>query len=95
MSPIVTREFKPPKPDPAGIRHIAQVWGIPTSEMIMVGDSIDDMLAGRRAGVRTVLLLAASASNAQVSRHDSTDCVIDRLGDLIGLLEDGKLVQRQ
>lgn len=51
MSPVVTRAFKPPKPDPAGIRYISQVWGIPTNEMIMVGDSLDDMLAGRRFGI--------------------------------------------
>ncbi|KAL9627230.1 MAG: hypothetical protein Q9164_007666, partial [Protoblastenia rupestris] len=26
--PIVTREFRPPKPDPAGILHIAEQWGL-------------------------------------------------------------------
>ncbi|KAJ4392353.1 hypothetical protein N0V85_007127, partial [Neurospora sp. IMI 360204] len=26
--PIVTREFRPPKPDPAGILHIAKAWGL-------------------------------------------------------------------
>lgn len=26
--PIVTRDFKPPKPDPAGILHIAQELGL-------------------------------------------------------------------
>ncbi|KAF9515828.1 hypothetical protein BS47DRAFT_1341437 [Hydnum rufescens UP504] len=78
ISPIVTRAFKPPKPDPAGVQHISRVWGMPTSEMIMVGDSLDDMLAGRRAGTRTVLLLAGSGSNAHVAKDESTDCVIDR-----------------
>ncbi|EHK96163.1 putative uncharacterized hydrolase [Glarea lozoyensis 74030] len=28
FSPIVTREFRPPKPDPAGILHIARSWGL-------------------------------------------------------------------
>lgn len=28
FAPIVTREFRPPKPDPAGILHIAKEWGL-------------------------------------------------------------------
>ena len=28
FSPIVTREFRPPKPSPEGILHIANAWGL-------------------------------------------------------------------
>ena len=28
FTPIVTRDFRPPKPDPAGILHIAKDWGL-------------------------------------------------------------------
>ena len=28
FAPIVTREFRPPKPDPAGILYIAKEWGL-------------------------------------------------------------------
>ena len=28
FAPIVTRDFRPPKPDPAGILHIAKEWGL-------------------------------------------------------------------
>ena len=35
--PIITREFKPPKPDPAGILHIAQAWKLTGQDLIMVG----------------------------------------------------------
>lgn len=49
FEPIVTREFKPPKPSPAGILHIARSWGFvkddegggeevgDASQVIMVG----------------------------------------------------------
>lgn len=44
FSPIVTRDFRPPKPDPAGILHIAKTWGLlkgegvpDASQLIMVG----------------------------------------------------------
>jgi phosphoglycolate phosphatase-like HAD superfamily hydrolase len=37
--PIVTRDFRPPKPDPAGILHIANSWGLSNrgESLIMVG----------------------------------------------------------
>jgi phosphoglycolate phosphatase-like HAD superfamily hydrolase len=128
--PIVTRDFRPPKPDPAGILHIARSWGltrrvkgndeaaglpadgerqedrrdggegdqdlVPTepgeevadaSGLIMVGDSIDDMTAGRRAGAATVLLV--NDVNAHLSDHEHTDLVITRLDELIDALENG------
>lgn len=39
FAPIVTREFRPPKPDPAGILHIAKEWGLEDrgESLIMVG----------------------------------------------------------
>ncbi|KAJ4422682.1 hypothetical protein N0V82_002686 [Gnomoniopsis sp. IMI 355080] len=130
--PIVTREFRPPKPSPAGILHIARSWGLTkpglsqqegggdgqvmdgenisvdatggkhaeavTSEggdreeadasgLIMVGDSIDDMTAGRRAGAATVLLV--NSANEHLAKHEHTDLVIERLDELIGVLEEG------
>jgi len=109
--PIVTREFRPPKPDPAGILHIAKAWGLVRSEedardegegqlggealrvvadasgLIMVGDSMDDMAAGRRAGAATVLL--ANDVNGDIVEHENTDLVINRLDELIEILENG------
>ncbi|OLN85964.1 putative uncharacterized hydrolase [Colletotrichum chlorophyti] len=113
FDPIITRDFRPPKPDPAGILHIAQSWGLvresdrkpeasreavgnagddgrmvgDASGLIMVGDSIDDMTAGRRAGAATVLL--ANDVNEHLIDHEHTDLVIRRLDELIPILEEG------
>lgn len=156
FEPVVTRDFRPPKPDPAGILHIARSWGLvrklggsgsgdgelvraahpgteeettrgapgtatttgtrtntkagqngeedqgnaitgeeakegeeagDASALIMVGDSIDDMTAGRRAGAATVLLV--NDANRELADHAHTDLVIGRLDELIGVLEDG------
>lgn len=89
FNPIVTREFRPPKPDPAGILHIAKEWMHEDggNSLIMVGDSIDDMTAGHRAGAATVLLV--NEVNEHLSEHQHTDLVVKRLDDLIGILEDG------
>lgn len=110
FEPIITRDFRPPKPDPAGILHIARTWGLvkeadrdqapqvesaaeanveiaDASGLIMVGDSIDDMTAGRRAGAATVLL--ANDVNVHLVDHEHTDLVIRRLDELIPVLEKG------
>lgn len=53
----------------------------------MVGDSIDDMTAGYRAGAATVLLV--NEVNADLAEHEHTDLCITRLDELIDILEDG------
>jgi phosphoglycolate phosphatase-like HAD superfamily hydrolase len=93
FEPIVTRDFRPPKPDPAGILHIAKSWGFikgedgagDASQLIMVGDSIDDMTAGYRAGAATVLLV--NEVNAHLAEHEHTDLCISRLDELVEVLE--------
>ncbi|KAF2758312.1 HAD-like protein [Pseudovirgaria hyperparasitica] len=138
MDLIITRSFYPPKPDPAGILHIANVWAetdgwsmptasqrdpiltpvvprtptlthhprqsqtstvtsaVPTPksvqqgerlDVIMVGDSIDDMTAGYRAGAATVLLI--NRENEHLADHEHTDVVVKKLSDLIEILEAG------
>ncbi|RYO81707.1 hypothetical protein DL764_009719 [Monosporascus ibericus] len=164
FGPVVTRDFRPPKPDPAGILFIARSWGLvrrldrrhgqgqgpsfgkggveaenaghqqqedqatkteelveaaqqgteaekrgalgpaeqdgngegkgeqveevgDASALIMVGDSLDDMTAGKRAGAATVLLV--NDENRHLAEHPDTDLVISRLDELIGVLEEG------
>ncbi|KAK3078607.1 hypothetical protein LTS18_007081 [Coniosporium uncinatum] len=89
FKPIITRDFRPPKPDPAGILHIAKSWGLEDGgeSLIMVGDSVDDMTAGHRAGAATVLLV--NEANAHLASHQHTDLCITRLDELIDILENG------
>ncbi len=53
----------------------------------MVGDSIDDMTAGHRAGAATVLL--ACEGNKELKVHEHTGMWIERLDELVGILEEG------
>ncbi|KAJ6785244.1 hypothetical protein PWT90_07211 [Aphanocladium album] len=105
FAPVVTREFDPPKPSPAGILHIAKQWELQRQKqddveaaaaatasadatgLIMVGDSIDDMTAGRAAGAATVLLV--NEANKELAEHAHTDLVISRLDELVDILENG------
>ncbi|PWY95214.1 HAD superfamily hydrolase [Aspergillus sclerotioniger CBS 115572] len=89
--PIITRETPGlmPKPDPAGILFIANEWGLDggAGGLIMVGDSLDDMTAGHTAGAATVLLL--NDHNAHLKDHAHTDLCIERLDELIDILDEG------
>ena len=100
FAPVVTRDFRPPKPSPVGILHIAKAWGIVESSevpgkpshdrlipIIMVGDSVDDMAAGRDAGALTVLL--KSEGKEDLEKDERTDVTIGTLDELVGLLEGG------
>lgn len=44
------------KPSPAMILELAEKWNIDLTKSLMIGDSDSDILAGKRAGVKTVLL---------------------------------------
>ncbi|KAJ5190463.1 hydrolase [Penicillium cinerascens] len=95
--PIITRDTPNviPKPDPAGILHIAREWGLTNraENMIMVGDSIDDMTSGHMAGAATVLLV--NERNAHLQEHAHTDLCISRLDELVDILEQGFVGTRE
>jgi HAD superfamily hydrolase (TIGR01549 family) len=56
LHPIVAREDGPPKPNPDGIWLICRCWNLPPEEVLMIGDYIYDIEAGRRAGTKTALV---------------------------------------
>ncbi len=55
---IYGREDAPPKPDPAAILQACEAWGLPREQVVIVGDYMFDLEAGRRAGIRSVLYTA-------------------------------------
>lgn len=87
FDPIVTRDFTPTKPHPAPIQHIAESWNTEPKNLIMVGDSIDDMKSGKDAGATTVLI--RTHANDHIRDIEQTDYVIDRLDDLIKMMQNG------
>lgn len=79
---VVTREDAPPKPAPDPVWLACRRMGLPPSATLFVGDFEFDMLAGRRAGVRTVLL---RSHEQRSSEH--ADYIVDSLAEVRGLLE--------
>ncbi|GHP06892.1 hypothetical protein PPROV_000563600 [Pycnococcus provasolii] len=57
LKPALCRAFKPTKPAPDALLHIAEQWGAPPHHLLMVGDSpSNDVVSGRRAGAMTALV---------------------------------------
>lgn len=73
-----------PKPSPEGVLLASRKLGIPTSEMMVVGDYIFDIQAGQSAGALTVLL-----TNGTGQPDPLGDVSIDRLADLEPLVQEG------
>ncbi|KAJ2005081.1 hypothetical protein GGI04_002380 [Coemansia thaxteri] len=85
FDPIIDRSFKPTKPHPAGLLHISQKWGIPPHQLLMVGDHLDDLLCGLRAGSLTALLRYSDNSEFEAQAH----IVVDRIDELVERLSSG------
>ena len=62
---VVTREDAPPKPAPDPVWVACRGMGLEPSEVVFVGDFEFDMLSGRRAGVRTVLLRSGATTTSE------------------------------
>jgi HAD superfamily hydrolase (TIGR01509 family) len=87
FDPVIAREDAPPKPAPDGIHAILRSWNVAAEQVILIGDYLFDLQAGRRAGVRTVLF----ARGRSLEYGDQSDFVLDRfvesaavLGPLLG-----------
>lgn len=86
--PVVTRSFEPPKPSPIPLLHISRSWNMDPQNMIMVGDSRDDMFAGLQAGF-TLVLMKHKDNSHLIEEIPEIDYVIDDFHQLIDILQDG------
>jgi HAD superfamily hydrolase (TIGR01549 family) len=86
FSIMLSRAFTPVKPHPAAIHHICGHWKCSPAEVIMCGDSIDDMTCGKAAGARTVLIGDTTCKHYQEALP-LADHSISRLGELVHILE--------
>lgn len=83
FSPSLDRSFEPCKPDPAALLHIVDVWGVSADEVVMVGDSRQDLDAARAARMRFCLV----TQGYNVEYRAEADWVVSGLDELITLIE--------
>jgi HAD superfamily hydrolase (TIGR01509 family) len=82
---VLTRDCGPVKPDPWAVRQACEVWGVPPSEVVVVGDYKFDIESGRRAGAPTVLLIH-QPDPAAYPNSEQADLVLSSLADYPRLL---------
>lgn len=78
-----SREDGAIKPDPAGPRALCAAFGVDPERSWMVGDYRFDIEAGRRAGMRTVLMIGDSPAPAYAA---DANHVIRRLNELLEMV---------
>jgi len=80
---FIGREDTQPKPHPDGIHYLLKELKVNPEDAIMVGDFLWDMLAGRNAGLLTVLVLQEHS----VPYVDKADIVVCSLTELLKLIK--------
>jgi 5'-nucleotidase len=78
------------KPSLAALRELGARMGIPTGELLVVGDDLGmDVALGRMGGARTILVRSGISGQIdldQVPERRRPDAAIDRVADLLDLL---------
>ena len=74
-----------PKPGPGMCAAFARQQGLDPARVVMVGDSLHDLHAGRAAGMRVVAVLTGVAGAAELAPH--ADVVLPDIGHLAGWID--------
>ncbi|WP_329415922.1 HAD family hydrolase [Streptomyces sp. NBC_00704] len=78
------------KPAPEPVRHALELVGAPAERAVFVGDTVWDMRAGRRAGVRCVGLLSGGIPRTDLVEAGA-EAVYDDPADLLASLSSSPL----
>ena len=74
------------KPHPMPLLHACEKLGVPVERALMVGDSSNDILAAKAAGMRSVGVGWGYNYGEEIADY-GPDAVIERFDELLGLLE--------
>jgi HAD superfamily hydrolase (TIGR01509 family) len=82
---VYTREDGPPKPSPHGAISLCRAMGVAPAHTLAVGDYKYDIMAGRAAGCRTVLVSPTLLTDHERADWGSPDLVVKSLRELLPL----------
>jgi HAD superfamily hydrolase (TIGR01509 family) len=78
------------KPAPEPVEHALELAGVPAERAVLVGDTVWDMRAGSRAGVRCVGVLCGGIPRADLEEAGA-EAVFDDPAHLLSALDDSPL----
>lgn len=73
------------KPDPMQLLHVCSAFGIAPARMLMIGDSVNDVLAARAAGC-PVFCVPYGYNEGHDVHHLDVDAIVSALTDCISLI---------
>jgi phosphoglycolate phosphatase len=79
---VCAEEVNLPKPHPETILSICRQLGIDPKETVMVGDSVADMMTGKRAGVALTIGVLEGGVTPREELEKVADLVVDSIRDL-------------
>ncbi|MEU6258457.1 HAD family hydrolase [Streptomyces sp. NPDC047043] len=85
-------DVKEGKPAPEPVEHALELAGVPADRAVFVGDTVWDMRAGSRAGVRCVGVLCGGIPRADLEEAGA-EAVYDNPAHLLATLEQSPLGQ--
>ncbi len=89
FDPLVTSaEFGRPKPHPSIFTHVLETWGIPATDVVMVGDTLGaDILGAAGVGLRSILVdIEPNPDNTRFSGIARPSARVTALRDVLDLL---------
>ena len=86
FSVVITRDNSVPKPNPDGVIKAASTMGFPTGELLVVGDFRFDVIAGKSAGAKTVLL-TNGMETTMAPGDPEPDFVCRHLAEVVDILK--------
>lgn len=78
-------KLKQGKPAPEIIRKILRHFSLGRKQALLAGDMVIDAQAGRRAGVKTIMLTTGSSTRQELKK-EKPERIINRLGELFKIL---------
>ncbi|MGA2766572.1 MAG: HAD family hydrolase [Spirochaetia bacterium] len=86
FSVLISRESPGrPKPHPDGVELAAELFELPPSDLLMVGDFVFDIMAGKSAGAVTVFLTNGRVVPAMAVSPDFVVASLSELPPILGL----------
>jgi len=82
------------KPHPAPLLHAAARFGVEPAECLMIGDSSNDALAARAAGMPVVLVAYGYTEDQPIGAIDC-DAVVDSVAEIVDALEPAPSIARR
>ena len=75
------------KPDPLPLLHTCKVLGVNTKDAVMIGDSKNDILAAKAAGIKSIAVSYGYNYGEDISIYNP-DIVIDDFSEILGILKE-------